>query len=133
MRTQRTRLIICAVLVAVVGLASALLIYLTAGPDRDPDENVQTIVVDGKTFRIPLASTKTYRRDLQRFGGGAAVLSDDLERWIGGLWHGRSLAVTVAWITAFVSLGLFAVARLMPYEDADLSAPGDDHAPGGGA
>jgi hypothetical protein len=126
---MRKRLIICSVLVAVVGLSSALLIYLTAGVDSDLDENVQIIVVDGKTFRIPLASTKTYRRDLQRFGGNAAVLADDLERWIAGLWRGRSLAVTLAWITAFISLGLFLLARQMPY-DANPSARGDDHAPG---
>jgi hypothetical protein len=68
---MRNRLILCSVLVAVVGLSSALLIYLTASEDSDLDENVQTVVVDGKTFRIPLASTKMYRRELQRFGGGA--------------------------------------------------------------
>ena len=129
MRTTRARLLICAVLVAVVGLSSALLIYLTAGEDSDLDQNVQTIVVDGKTFRIPLASTKTYRRDLQRFGGNASVLFDDLERWVGGLWRGRSLAITLACITAFVSLGLFLLAREMPY-DANPSAPRDDHASG---
>ena len=126
---MRKRLIICSVLVAVVGLSSALLIYLTAGEDSDLDENVQIVVVDGKTFRIPLASTKMYRRELQRFGGGAALLFDDLDRWFAGLWRGRSLSVTLAWITAFISLGLFLLARQMP---ADLNPRdrGDDHQPG---
>src|SRR5262249_9720949 len=75
-------------------------------------------------------STKTYRRDLQRLGGGAAVLADDLQRWFAGLWRGRSLAVTLAWITGFASLGLFLLARQIP---SDLNtARGDDHDPGRG-
>jgi len=108
------RLIVCSILVAVLGLGTALLIYLRAGEDRELAENVQTIVVDGKTYQIPLASTKTYQRDLQRFGGKTSVLADDLTRWFNGLWHGRSLARTTAWITAFFSVGLFLLARQMP-------------------
>ena len=108
------RLFICSVLVAVVGLSSALVIFLTARDDNGPDEGFQTVVVDGKTFRIPLASTKMYQRDLQRFGGNSAVLADDLTRWFSGLWHGRTLAFTLIWITAFVSAGLFVLARQIP-------------------
>jgi len=110
---MRTRLLVCAMLVAVIGLSSALVIYLTAGEDSR-DEGFQTVVVDGKTFRIPLASTKMYQRDLQRLGGNSAVLADDLTRWFAGLWHGRTLAVTLTWITAFVSVGLFLLARQIP-------------------
>ena len=105
---------ICSLVIALVGLSSALLIYLTAGEDSGLDENVQIVVVDGKTYRVPLASTKSYRRELQRFGGGAALLFDDLDRWFEGLWRGRSLAITLAWITAFVSVGLFLFARQLP-------------------
>jgi hypothetical protein len=109
-------LLICAVLVAVVGLSSALVIFLTAREDNGPDEGFQTVVVDGKTFRIPLASTKMYQRDLQRFGGNSAVLADDLTRWFTGPWHGRTLAVTLTWITAFVSVALFLLARQIPFD-----------------
>jgi hypothetical protein len=122
---MRRRLILCSLLVALVGLSSALLVYLTASGDGDLEENVQTVVVDGKTYQIPLASTKMYRRDLQRFGGGAAVLFDDLERWFSSLWRGRALGVTLAWITAFVSLGLFFLARQIP-RDLDPGARGGD-------
>ena len=123
---MRKRLILCSILVAVVGLSSALLVYLRAGEDGELDENVQTVVVDGKTFRIPLASTKTYRRDLQRVGGGAAVLADDLERWFSGLWRGRSLGITLTWITAFVSVGLFLLARQIPPGRNSRARGGDD-------
>jgi len=108
------RLVICAIAVAVVGLVGALLIYFTAGDPTDTDDNVQILIVDGKAYRIPLSDTKMYRHELQRFGGNAAVLFDDLNRWFASLWHGRSLAVTTACITAFVSVALLLLARQMP-------------------
>jgi len=114
---------ISAVLIAVLGFSSALVIYLTAGDDGEVGEGDQVVVVDGKTFRIPLASTKSYRRELQRFGGGASLMFDDLDRWLSGLWHGRSLAVTLAWITGFVSLGLFLFARQIPPDQARGAPP----------
>jgi hypothetical protein len=110
---MQKRLTLCSIIVAVVGLCSALLIYVTAGEDTI-DEGFQIVIVDGKAYPIPLADTRMYRRDLQRFGGKAALLFDDLNRWFKGLWRGRSLAVTVVWITGFVSLGLFLLARNWP-------------------
>ena len=112
-----------------IGLFGALSIYFTAGEDSETDENVQILVVDGKTYRIPLASTKMYQRELRRFGGEAAVLFDDFNRWFAGLWRGRSLAITVAWITAAVSLGLLVLARRMR-ADPSSDAGGDEREPG---
>ena len=109
---MRTRLLICAALVAIIGFSAALVIYLRA-PDDESDDVV--VVVGGKTFRYPITSTKAYQRDLQRAGGNAAVLFDDVERWIRGRWHGRALGVTLAWITGIVSLALFLVAREVGY------------------
>ena len=60
---------------------------------------------------IDPSSTKTYVRELRRFGGQAAVLFDELIRWFANLWHGRSLGITIAWISVFVALLLFAIAR----------------------
>jgi hypothetical protein len=70
-----------------------------------------------------------YRRELQRFGGKAALLFDDFNRWFKGLWHGKSLAVTVVWITAFISLGVFLFARLLP-PDPKPDVRGEDRASG---
>ena len=113
MRPHRFVLSLALIIVALVGLCSALLIYLTAG-ENTIDEGFQIVIVDGKAYPIPLADTKMYRRELQRFGGKMALLFDDLDRWFKGLWRGRALAVTVVWITAFVSLALFLLARAMP-------------------
>ena len=121
-------MMMCSVAVAVVGLLGALLIYVRAD-DSDADENVQIVIVDGQTYKIPLASTKLYQRELRRFGGEMAVIFDDINRWFASLWRGRSLAIIMACITAFVSIGLFLVAREMPagpYSDDG----GDDAEPG---
>ena len=72
---MRRRLLVCSVVVAVVGLLGALVLYLRAPEARDSDPNDQVVIVDGKAYRIPLASTKMYRRDLRRFGGEGAVLT----------------------------------------------------------
>ena len=103
----------CSVAVAVVGLLGALLIYVRAD-DSDADENVQIVIVDGKAYKIPLASTKMYQRELRRFGGEAAVLFDDINRWFAALWRGRSLAIITACVTVLVSAWLFLAARAEP-------------------
>ena len=112
----------CSVAVAVIGLLGAVLMYVRAD-DSDADENVQIVIVDGQVQKIPLRSTKTYQRELRRFGGEAAVLFDDINRWFARLWRGRTLAIITACITAFVSAGLFLLARAS--EDR-----GDDTEPG---
>ena len=96
--TLEARLYAAALAVLVLGLGSALIIYLTA--DDDTDIAMQQIF-----------GSKAYVRQLQRFGGKASVLFDDIDRWFAGLWEGRSLAVTVAWISVLAGLALFLIAR----------------------
>ena len=122
---MQKRLTLWSIAVAVVGLCSALLIYVTAGEAVDL-EGSEIVMVDGKAYPVPLADSRMYRRELQRFGGKAALLFDDFNRWFAGLWHGRSLAVTVVWITAFISLGLFLLGRNWP-PDPEPGPRGEDH------
>ena len=122
---MQKRLTLWSIAVAVVGLCSALLIYVTAGETADL-EGSEIVMVDGKAYPVPLADSRMYRRELQRFGGKAALLFDDFNRWFAGLWHGRSLAVTVVWITAFISLGLFFLGRNWP-PDPEPGPRGEDH------
>jgi hypothetical protein len=109
----------CSSVVAVVGLLGAVLIYVTAGDDAGDDANFQIVVVGGQTYKIPLDSTKMYRRDLQRAGGDIMLVFDDISRWFAGLWRGRSLAITVGSITAVVSLVLFMLARMEAEPDGE--------------
>ena len=122
---MQKRLTLWSIAVAVVGLCSALVIYVTAGETVDL-EGSEIVMVDGKAYPVPLADSRMYRRELQRFGGKAALLFDDFNRWFAGLWHGRSLAVTVVWITAFISLGLFLLGRNWP-PDSEPGPRGEDH------
>ena len=77
--------------VLIIGLAAAAVIYFTA--EEEPQLSSSYVIV------IDPALTKTYVRDLERFGGKAAVLFDDFNRWFAARWHGRALGVTVAWIS----------------------------------
>jgi hypothetical protein len=82
-------------LILLIGLGSALLIYLTA--DNASDNG---LVND-------FENSKKYMHDLELYGGKANVLANELTKWFSGLWHGKSLAFTVACITIIIALGFF--------------------------
>jgi len=96
---NKTGLYTAAVAILAGGLAVALLIYLTAGDDA------------ANLALQEMVGSKRYVRELQRFGGKSAVLFDELSRWFEGLWRGKSLGVTIAWLSVFTSLGVYLVAR----------------------
>ena len=62
-----------------------------------------------------MRNSKMYTHQIQLFGGKLAVLFEDLSQWLGSLWHGPRLALTVAWLSLAAAIALFLVARL--YED----------------
>ena len=80
-------------------MASALGIYLAAADDA------------GNAALAEMHGSKPYVHQLERFGGKAAVMFDQFNRWFAGLWEGRQLGVTVAWITIVVAAAMFLVAR----------------------
>ncbi len=55
---------------------------------------------------------KRYEFQMERFGGKAAVMADDFASWFSGLWHGRSLAYTVAFLGTAAALLCFVGARV---------------------
>ncbi len=76
----------------VVGWSVAVVVYFTATPDEaDPL----------RTFH----ESKKYEADVERFGGKAAVFSNEVTQWVAGLFRGQTLALTIAVITAVVALG----------------------------
>ena len=104
---MRKKLFAAGALVLVAGLALAGWIYSRA--DGGPDLSVayQIVVVDGVPQPIAPNESKAYRREVQRYGGKMALLFDDIGQWWSGLWHGRSLALTVAFISVIVSFALY--------------------------
>ena len=78
-----------------VGLGSALAIYLTAEPaPGDP---------------LGRADSRQYLRTMELYGGKANILAAELLDWFQGLWHGKRLALTVACITVFAAAGYWVV------------------------
>ncbi len=104
---MRKKLFAACALVLVAGLALAGWIYSRADDSPDLSGAYQIVVVDGVPQPIAPNESKAYRREVQRYGGKMALLFDDIGSWWGGLWHGRSLALTVAFITVVVSFALY--------------------------
>ncbi len=95
------RLRIVASITQALGLASSVMIYLSAG-------NVPDTILG-----YEVDESKKYIHDLELYGGKANVLAAEFMNWFDGLWHGKSLAFTVGYITIFIALVLFFVAHHM--------------------
>ena len=100
-----TRLNVCAAGILLAGLGSAVTIYLASGDAADLGEYAPE-------------NSKMYLHDLELYGGKANLLANELMTWFDGLWHGQTLAYSVACIAVVISCGLFYVARQLP-SDAD--------------
>jgi hypothetical protein len=94
------------------GLGSAILIYLTA--ENGSNNILGYVEGNGSPYPVTPEDSKKYLRDLELYGGKANVLADEFRRWFVGLWHGKSLAFTVACITILISFGVFYSAHHTP-------------------
>jgi hypothetical protein len=109
----RESLILIGAIIIVVGLGSAIFIYETPGNDSGSVFGYE--IIGGTAYPIAPEDSRVYRRDLEYVGGKEAIVVDDFSRWFIGLWHGKSLAFTVAGISIFISLLFFFVANRLPY------------------
>lgn len=89
-------------LILLLGLGSALFVFLTAVPA--PDD-----------YRIE--QTKAYEREMETYGGKSNLLATDLREWLASLWHGERLAATITVLT-FVALVLYLLGSRAPYAPA---------------
>lgn len=112
-RGKLLRRIALAILAA--GLASAVVVYVAAGPDADDPAGYDPM------------QTKTYLHDLELYGGKANVLAAQFREWFTGLWLGRNLAFTIAVLTVLVVLALRYVAAAGTFEPLD--DPGKEGGP----
>jgi hypothetical protein len=118
-RSTVLRTISAAILIG--GLAAAIVIYANAGAAAE------------NAMGFDPEDSKVYLRQLELYGGKANVLAVELRQWFDGLWHGRSLAFTVAVLAALLAAGFrLAAIPLPPLDDGDAAGgrqPGRD---GGG-
>ena len=117
----KQRLHLSCLIILVAGLCGAMLIYLLA--EEVADDSLGYVVVNGTVYPLATRDSKTYRREVQRFGGKAALLFDDFSRGFGELWRGKALAATVAWISILISLGLYLFARTLAPDARERDEP----------
>jgi hypothetical protein len=109
---RQRRLYLIPAMILLVGLGDAVVIYLTAGNDSDGGSGYE--IIGGQVFPVSPEDTKTYNHNVELYGGKMNLLAGDLSRWFAGLWHGRSLAFTVACMTLLISFGFFFVTKYLP-------------------
>jgi len=125
----KKRLRLCCLIILAVGLCGAMLIYLFA--EDIPDASLGYEIVNGTVYPLATRDSKKYRREVERFGGKAALLFDDFNRWFAELWHGKTLAKTVAWISILVALGIYLFANsLRPDAQSDSQDARERDKPG---
>lgn len=107
---KRAGLYFIGAIILLVGLGSAAFIYQAAL--NDPNSASGYEVIGGFIYPSGGENSKKYMHDLELYGGKSAVLADEFMRWFAGLWHGTSLAFTVACISIIISLGFIVAAKL---------------------
>lgn len=121
--SPRIRLYLVGAFILFAGLAVAALVYLTA--KEDMSDNVGYEFVGGNVYVTQPRDSKRYVHDLELYGGKAAVVVDDIDRWIASLWHGRRLAYTLAVFAIGLGLGCFFVAeRMLDHSSSDQGQDG---------
>jgi hypothetical protein len=121
----KKRLRLACLIILALGLCGALLIYLVA--DEVVDDSLGYVIVNGTVYPLATADSKKYRREIQRFGGKAALVFDDFSRWLGEQWQGKTLARTIALISLLLALGIHLFADSLrpdaPPDGADARGP----------
>jgi len=120
------RLRIIGAVILFTGLVSAAAVYLIA--EREAANAVGYEFIDGQAYAISPETSKRYIHDLQMYGGTAAVMADEFNRWFNGLWQGTSLAYTIAFLSTITALGFFFVASRAGEHEGDDS---EENSPGG--
>lgn len=113
--TTRRRLYLAGAAILLAGWVGAAAIY--AGASDGNSDALGYEFVDGVAYPILAYESKSYRHDLERFGGKAAIMADDFNRWFSGLWIGKRLAYTLATLATGAALACFLTARRLPRDD----------------
>ena len=107
-RMMRNILCMFGIVILVLGLTAAAVVYATAGSESDNATGYE--IVNGVVYPIATQETKLYRHDLERYAGKFAVITDEFGNWFARLWHGKSLAYTIAIVSIALAGAVFLVA-----------------------
>ncbi|MDR3394274.1 MAG: hypothetical protein P4L70_04675 [Parasulfuritortus sp.] len=98
--------------ILILGLGVAALVYYYATDDANGVSGCEFVNGTGCT-RYP-EEDRRYIHDLELYGGQAAVLADEFNRWISSLWRGKRQAYTLGVLAIGISLSCFLVADHLP-------------------
>lgn len=93
-------------LLVLVGWAVALILYATT-PDAADDEEMYDVT-----------HSKTYVREMERIGGKAAVLANDINEWFAGLWEGKTRSYIIA-VSSVLVAGAYLFVTRPPRDSSD--------------
>ncbi len=91
--------------ILVLGFAAGTVLYIAARPAQDD------------LLREEEEASKVYQRQMEVYGGKANVFASQVREWLAGLWHGKTLGVTVACLSALLALVVFLVLTPLPPAD----------------
>jgi hypothetical protein len=111
----KKRLSLAALAILLVGLASGALIY--AFSDEAVPDAIGYVIVNGEAYPIAPLTDKRYVRTLEQAGGKAAVIFDELGRWLASLWRGKTLGLTIGALGTAAAVALFGFARWLPPDE----------------
>ncbi|HJU20897.1 MAG TPA: hypothetical protein VJ891_00180 [Casimicrobiaceae bacterium] len=83
------------------GLLAAVAIYLLAGSDADANA------------AAAITRQKMYEHNIALIGGKGAIYAVRLNEWLSSLWHGTTLAYTIAVLSVVLAAACFGLAWLM--------------------
>jgi hypothetical protein len=109
---QKTRLYFISGAILLVGLLSALLIFVIVSDDYG--RNLGYKAGYGSVNFGPPQQTKRFLHDLQLYGGKANVFFYGVMSWFKDLWHGKNLAYTIAGLSIFISAAILFVGVYLP-------------------
>ena len=89
--------------VIAIGLVAGAAVYATAGTDPEVDA----------------IARQREMRQVERLGGTATVQTVKFDQWLGSLWHGERLGLTLAVLGLVVGGACWKVGELMAEEDLD--------------
>lgn len=90
---KKERRLLVAAAIAVVGGLGGLALWAFAAPVEENPLDVYE-------------QSKLYQANLERVGGKAAFLGDDIQRWLASLFHGPNLGLTIGALS-LVAAGAF--------------------------
>jgi hypothetical protein len=98
--TSRFRSI--AIFIFFIGMLSAIVIFFTAHP------------VSENALGFDPTDSRMYLHDLQVFGGKINIIAVEFTRWFYGLWQGKTLSFTVAFISIVIAYIFWAIGSHQP-------------------